>query len=279
MKVIYCLLLSIFLFSCNGKNTTTKKNIKKTIEQEIIKPEFQKIIDSANVTGSILIYDQKKNTYYSNDYNWAKRGNLPASTFKIPNSIIAIETGVVENDSTFFKWNGERRALRVWERNFIFKDAFHFSCVPCYQEIARKIGTKRMNHYLTKLNFGNMKVDSTNIDLFWLEGESKISQFGQIDFLKRFYESKLPISKRTEELIKNIITIEENDDYRLSGKTGLSVTGEKDNGWFVGYLESKNNTFYFATNLEPTKKIERAVFIETRKSVTFKAFQQMKLIK
>lgn len=279
MKLHYSLILIILLFSCSRNKTSHKKAIKKAIEQEIVKPEFQTIIDSAKVCGSILIYDSQKSTYYSNDFDWAKKGNLPASTFKIPNSIIALETGVVKNDSTFFKWNGERRALRVWERDFIFKDAFHFSCVPCYQEIARKIGVKRMNDYLVKLNYGDIKVDSSNIDLFWLEGKSKINQFQQVDFLKRLYESKLPISGRTEKLLKNIITIEENDEYKLSGKTGLSVTGEKDNGWYVGYLEFKNNTYFFATNLEPNKEIERRVFIETRKIVTFKAFQEMKLIK
>jgi len=279
MKTLHIFTFLILLFSCKENKNAPEKIIEEPIKQQIIKPEFQTIIDSANVTGSILIYDSKKNTYYSNDLDWAKKGNLPASTFKIANSIIALETGVVKNDSTFFKWDGERRAMRAWERDFIFKEAFHFSCVPCYQEIARKIGVKRMNDYLAKLDYGNMKVDSTNIDLFWLEGESRISQFQQIDFLKRFYESKLPISDRTEKLMKNIITIEDTNKYRLSGKTGLSVTGEKDNGWFVGYLESNNSIYYFATNLEPNKGTERNNFIPMRKVVTFNAFQKMGLIK
>ena len=114
--------------------------------------------------GSVLIYHLNDDKYYSNDFAWCEKGNLPASTFKITNSIIALETGIVENDSTMFYWNGEKRRLKMWERDMPLRDAFHFSCVPCYQEVARGIGQERMNSYLKKLEYGSMKVDSTNID-------------------------------------------------------------------------------------------------------------------
>ena len=279
MKTLYIFTFLILLFSCKENKNAPEKIIEEPIEQQIIKPEFQTIIDSANVTGSILIYDSLKNTYYSNDFDWAKKGNLPASTFKIANSIIALETGVVKNDSTFFKWDGKRRAMRAWERDFIFKDAFHFSCVPCYQEIAIKIGVKRMNNYLAKLDYGNMKVDSTNIDLFWLEGESRINQFQQIDFLKRLYQSELPISERTETIMKRIMIIEDNTNYKLSGKTGWSIRNGNNNGWFVGYVENQGKTYFFATNVEPKQQFDMDMFPMIRKDVTFKAFEEMKIIK
>ena len=131
--LITLLVVSIFI-SCN----------EKTTNKEIVKSEFQSIVDSSNVKGSILIYDLQKDLFYSNNFDWAKIGRLPASTFKIPNSIIALETKVVENDSTLFKWNGEKRAYKIWEQDLIFRNAFQYSCVPCYQEIANKIGEKRM---------------------------------------------------------------------------------------------------------------------------------------
>ena len=152
---------------------------------------FQQIIDSSLVKGAVLIYDPQKNTYYSNDFDWAKTGHLPASTFKIPNSIIALETGVVENDSTLFKWDGKKRALAIWEKDMILHEAFHRSCVPCYQEIARKIGVARMKAHLRKFDYGYMLVDSSNLDIFWLEGASRINQFQQIDFLSRFTATKV----------------------------------------------------------------------------------------
>ncbi len=256
-----------------------KDKEEATTTNEITKPEFDSIIDSANIQGAILIYDLQKDTYYSNNFEWIKKGNLPASTFKIANSIIALETNVVENDSTLFKWSGEKRRLKVWEQDLIFRNAFHFSCVPCYQEVARKIGVKKMNEYLDKLNYGNMNVDSNNIDLFWLEGSSRINQFEQIDFLNRFYLSELTISKKTQDIMKRLMVIEENDDYCLSGKTGWSIRNGNNNGWFVGYIESKNKVYFFATNVEPKEQFNMDMFPMIRKDVTFRAFKQMQLIK
>ena len=273
---ISILLLIIFL-SCNDKKTSAGKNQDKIAKREIVVPEFQSIIDSANVKGAILIYNLENDKYYSNDFNWTHKGYLPASTYKITNSIIALENGVVKNDSTLIKWNGEKRMLKNWEQDLIFRDAFHFSCVPCYQEIARNIGVKRMNEYLKKLEYGNMQVDSTNIDLFWLEGESRINQFQQIDFLKRFYKSELPISKRTNTIMKRMMVIEDHENYKLSGKTGWSIRNGNNNGWFVGYIETQNETYFFATNVEPKQRFDMDMFPMIRKAVTFKAFREIKI--
>ena len=279
MKKIYFTLILATFFSCTKhKKTSNKKVDTPVVEREILTPEFQTILDSAAVEGSILIYDLKNDTYYSNDFQWAEKGRLPASTFKITNSFIALETGVVENDSTLFKWDGEKRSLKVWEQDLILKEAFHYSYVPCYQEVARKIGAQRMSAYLDKLKYGAMDVDTTNIDMFWLEGDSKISQFQQIDFLKRFYQSELPISQSTEMIMKRMMILEENKNYTLRGKTGWSIRNGNNNGWFVGYLETVNNTYFFASNLEPKPQFNMDLFPVIRKNVTGKAFRQMNLI-
>ncbi|WP_117884635.1 class D beta-lactamase [Aureibaculum luteum] len=279
MKLFYLALLLILFFSCIEKKTIPDKKEVKVTDQEIVVKEFQTIIDSANVKGAILIYDFEKNKYYSNDFQWAQKGNLPASTFKITNSIIALEIGIVENDSTLFKWNGENRRLKAWEQDLTFTNAFRLSCVPCYQEIARKIGVKKMKEYLDKLEYRNMIVDATNIDLFWLEGASRINQFQQIDFLKRFYKSELPISERTEQIMKRMMVIEKKDAYKLSGKTGWSISNGNNNGWFVGYIESQNKTYFFATNVEPKEQFDMNRFPMIRKNVTYKAFEQLRIIK
>jgi beta-lactamase class D len=262
MKTLNIILIAILLHSCI-ENKDTKK--------EILKSEFQSIIDSNNVNGSVLIYDLKKDLFLSNNFDWAKVGRLPASTFKIANSIIALETSVVENDSTLFKWDGEKRAYKIWEQDLVLKDAFKYSCVPCYQEVARNIGEKRMNEYLKKIKYGDMKVTSDNLDVFWLEGQSKINQFQQIDFLKHFLKSELKITKRTENIVKRMFFIEEYKEYKLNGKTGLSIRNGNYNGWFVGYLQSKENTYFFATNIEPKGNIDKKTFPKLRKEITLKA--------
>ena len=241
--------------------------------KEIFKNEFKVVLDSANVKGAILIYDSQANIYYSNDFAWARKGKLPASTFKIPNSIIALETGVVTNDSTLFKWNGEKRHMRSWEQDLIFKDAFHLSCVPCYQDVATQIGVERMNAYLDKFNYGEIDVDTTNIRNFWLQGNARITSFRQINFLSRFYASELPISERTENIMKNMMVIEQRKDYCLSGKTGWSIRSGNNNGWFVGRLKTADKEYFFATNIEPGEGFDMGVFSSIRKTVTHQALK------
>ncbi len=240
--------------------------------------EIQSIIDSAKVEGSVLVYDLQKKVYYSNDFEWAKKGNLPASTFKIPNSIIALETGIIEDDSTLIKWDGTTRSFKNWNQDLILRDAFHFSCVPCYQDIAKRIGEKRMNEYLSKFDYGNMKVDSSNIDVFWLEGDSKINQFQQIDFLIKFHQSKLPISETTQKIMGRMIVIDDSKNYQLSGKTGWSIRNGINNGWFVGYIEKENNVYLFATNIEPRKHFNMKMFPIVRKNITIDALKHLNFI-
>lgn len=279
MKILYSTSFLILFLSCSNLTTSSTDEKKDLVENRIIESKFQTILDSAKVKGAILIYNLQEDRYYSNDFKWANNGQLPASTFKIPNSIIALETGIVEDDSTIFYWDGEKRGNKNWEQNLIFKDALKYSCVPCYQEVAKNIGVKRMREYLNLFNYGSIKVDSTNIDMFWLEGESRINQFEQIDFLMNFHQSNLSISKRTESIMKRMMVIDETDYYKVSGKTGWSYSNEKDNGWFVGYIESDQKLYFFATNIEPTAQFDINFFARTRTEVTYEALKQMKIIK
>lgn len=267
----------IFFCGCNqtarkGTEVKTGSNDEVETVSEIL-PAFQVILDSASVEGAILIFDPAKNAFYSNDFEWCRSGHLPASTFKIPNSIIALETGVISDDSTMIPWDGKKRRMEVWEQDLIFRDAFHYSCVPCYQGIARGIGVERMREYLAKFNYGNMAVDSSTIDIFWLEGSSAISQYQQIDFLDRFYRSELPISGRSDSIMKRMMVIEENDTFKLSGKTGWSIRNGYNNGWFVGYLEKENKVLFFATNINPGVEFNMDLFPVIRKEITMKALR------
>ncbi|MCB0806250.1 MAG: class D beta-lactamase [Bacteroidales bacterium] len=267
-------MLVIGLFSCHIHPSNETGEIPR--EKVAV---FDSILAHAGVEGSVLIFDQSKNILYSNDFDWADVGRLPASTFKIVNSIVALESGVVDYDTTIFRWNGKKRRLKQWEQNMNLREAFHLSCVPCYQQIALTVGPERMKKILEKLNYGNMVVDSTNIDRFWLEGDSKVSQVQQIDFLERFYDNKLPIANSSFRLIKEMMVIDSNQVYKLSGKTGWSIRNGNNNGWFVGYLEKGDEVFFFATNVSPHQSFDMKLFPVIRKEITMKAFQAMGFIK
>jgi beta-lactamase class D len=274
MKVYIFFFLAVILASCSDNYQGYSSDIsKKKITNKIVKEEFQTLIDSAFLNGSILIYDLEKDTYYSNNYIWCDEGKLPASTFKIPNSIIALELGIVNNDSSILKWDGENRWNQNWNQDLKFKDALRYSCVPCYQEIARQIGVERMIQHLVFLDYGNINVDSNNIDMFWLEGESKITQFEQIDFLKRFYEHQLPITVHTQSTMNKMMVITDTINYKLSGKTGWSVFNGINNVWFVGFIETNNKTYFFATNLEPKGDFDINQLVRKRKELTESAIK------
>lgn len=258
--------------------TTGLEKVSEDNSQIITKiqyPLFDSVLADFQLEGSILVYEPGIKTCFSNDFAWAETKHLPASTFKIPNSIIALETGVIENDSTVLKWNREPRRLKVWEQDLKFRDAFKVSCVPCYQEIARKIGYERMSAYLKKLDYPGMIFDESTIDKFWLEGDSKISQFQQIEFLERFYNSQLPISQRTYAIVKEIMLFEKTDQYALSGKTGWGIRDGNNNGWYVGFIEADGKVYFFATNVIPATGFNLDNFTTARIEVTKAALKKM----
>lgn len=256
------------LCSCHYSNNS---------KPEQINFPFKSIAMDKQVVGSILIYDLKNNRYYSNDFNWAKTGYIPASTFKIPHSLIALDLGIVRNKNTIFKWNGKKRDYKIWQQDLTFKQAFDYSCVPCYQEIAQKVGEKRINEFVNKFNYGAMDINADNIDKFWLVGDSRISQFDQINFLKRLYLSKLPILKKSEQIFKDLFIVKQVDDYTIRAKTGLSTTNGNYNGWYVGYVEKQNNVYFFATNISPQGKYLKT-FNKKRKELTIKALKQLAIL-
>ena len=267
------------LYSCQQEKAASEQ--QKIEEQEVVKSNeivmetFQMIVDSNQVSGSILIYDSKNDTYYSNDFERAATEFLPASTFKVTNSMIGIETGVLKDRNHLFKWDGEPRRLKNWEADLTLAEAYKASCVPCYQEVARTIGTERMNEYLKKLDYGNMEIADSMIDIFWLEGEFKISQKQQIDFLKRFYNKELPISDRTFDIMRKLMVLDENENYTLSGKTGWAILNDNNIGWFIGFVEKGDNVYYMATNVTSLNQNETGNFAQVRLQIGLEALKSL----
>jgi len=274
--ILFILLLlnvhSQLLFSVNlSINSDEYKKIQVKQIGEMLKER--------KLNGAVLIFDPSELIFYSNDFDWVSKVKSPASTFKIPNSIIALELGVVEDEETVFKWDGNPRRLKVWEKDLTFHQAFKMSCVPCYQEIARAVGVENMKYYLDKFSYPGMFVDSSNIDTFWLEGESGISQIQQIHFLTKFYFNEFDISPKTYNIMKNIMLAEKEDTYVLYGKTGWGIRKSQNNGWYVGFVETEDNLYFFATNVEPNEEFEMSNFNKARIEITKHSLRIIGLIK
>lgn len=204
-------------------------------------------------------------------------GYLPASTFKIPNTLVGLETGVIDTNYVF-KWDEKKRYLPQWERDLRLRDAFRTSCVPCYQELARKIGPDRMKATLEKTGYPGMDVRKENIDLFWLEGDSRITPRQQAHFLERLYRETLPLQRPVMQAVKSIMLIEVTPGYSLSGKTGWAVRNGNNYGWFVGWLETDGKVFYIATLVEPNSQVAVTDFAAARKQVTMDVLRALGLI-
>jgi len=271
---LLCLLI-VSLASCENSSSNNSNAPSRHIE----KKELAKILDYANVEGSVVIYNPQTNEHYSNSFDGAMKYALPASTFKIANSIIGLELGILEDTSTVFKWDGSPRAFPIWEQDLPLKEAFQKSCVPCYQELAREIGTQRMNNYLENIKFGQMIVNDQTIDNFWLVGTSNINSLQQINFLERLYRKELPISNKTNRILRDILKIGTYKDFLLSGKTGFETSSESHTGWFVGYIERSNELYFFASRISPRKKnYEVDEFIKLRKEIVLEAFKVLEII-
>jgi beta-lactamase class D len=240
-------------------------------------PELKTIFDKYRMTGTMIILDQERNEY--SGYNAGKwdTGYLPASTFKIANTLIGLETGVIDTN-TVFRWKGEKRRLPQWEKDLRLDEAFRVSCVPCYQEVARKIGADRMNNWLHQLDYGNMVVTPATIDVFWLEGESRITPKEQVQFISRLYQEKLPVKITSMRVVKEIMLQEDTAGFRLSGKTGWAIRNGNNYGWFVGYLETAGDVYFVATLVEPVDQEEMPDFAAARKLITMDAFKLLGLI-
>lgn len=250
----------------------------RTGPTNVVKDTLGSILETEELSGVILIHDLRHNKSYSNDFALCDQGHLPASTFKIANTIIGLETGVIADENVVFKWDGQERAMPIWEEDLTLRDAFQLSCVPCYQELARKIGADRMQSKIDQLQYGNIKVTKENIDMFWLQGEAKISASEQIDFLKRLQSGLLKISGRTSNIIKKVMLRDSTDGYKIYAKTGLSTTNDEYNAWYVGYIEKKDDTYFFATNVEPQSAIPFRELISKRITVVNLAFQTLGIV-
>ncbi|WP_300261583.1 class D beta-lactamase [Bradyrhizobium sp.] len=175
---------------------------------------------------------------------------LPASTFKIPNSLIALEIGVVTDpDKDVFPWDGVQREIEAWNKDHTLRSAIAVSAVPVYQEIARRIGEERMQHFVDLFDYGNRDIGG-GIDQFWLSGNLRIDPVEQIDFVDRLRRRALPISKRSQELVCDILPVSNAGSSVIRAKSGLTGREQGSLGWMVGWAEKGGAHTVFALNMD-----------------------------
>jgi beta-lactamase class D len=214
-----------------------------------------------NTEGAFVLYDLKHDHFIR--YNEARclQRFSPKSTFKIPNSLIGLDTGVITDANFVIRWdrqkyppqdNWNQEPFNHWAQDHTLRSGIKYSVVWYYKELAKRVGESKMQNFIKTFKYGNENI-SGGVDNFWLNNSLKISADEQIAFLKALYTGKLPVSKRSTDIVKDILVLEETPAYKLSGKTGGGPIADATYiGWFVGYLETKGNVYFFALNLEGT---------------------------
>jgi beta-lactamase class D len=217
-----------------------------------IRDDLAKRFNDVGTVGTFVGYKTDDYLIIASDKERSGQAFLPASTFKIPNSLIALETGVVgDHDKDVFKWDGVKRSIVAWNQDHTLRSAIAASAVPVYQEIARRIGAERMQKYVDLFEYGNRNIGG-GIDQFWLTGELRIDPIQQIDFVDRLRRGVLPVSKRSQDLVRDILPVMKVGDATIRSKSGLlgAELGKPSLGWLVGWAEKGSAQTVFALNLD-----------------------------
>ncbi len=238
--------------------------------------DWAKQLSAQHLTGVVAVCSYPAGTCQTSDAKRVLQRFIPASTYKIPHLLIALDSGVTPAKNQVFKWDGKPQALKTWERDHTYRGLMQDSVVPVFQGFARQIGEQRMQDYLLRLNYGNADI-SGGIDRFWLDGGIRISAAEQIRFLHALADNELAIAPQHQWRVRDAILLEANDHFVLRGKTGYSLgmpgTGDASKpgmGWWVGWIESGLQTHVFAANFDISKDTQ----LPLRKSIPRQFFQQ-----
>jgi len=238
LRIFYFLLTASWFISCSPNNVKIDKSLEKYFKEDNVEGCFG-MFNNGNGQFTVYNLDRYKDSAFS-----------PASTFKIVNSLIGLQTGIAPNTQMIIKWDGINRSNTEWNKDLTMQEAFRVSAVPYFQELARRIGKDTMQFWLDSLHYGTTKIKS-RIDTFWLDNSLKITPDEQLGLVKKLYFKQLAFYAPYQDTVKKLMLFEDNPAYKLSYKTGW---GQKENGnqlgWIIGWIEENKHPYFFVLNFE-----------------------------
>jgi bla regulator protein blaR1 len=216
-------------------------------EENTIYEDFSEYF--SNYNGSFVLYDMKADHYTIYNKDKSKQRVSPNSTYKIYTALLGLELGVITGNRSTIKWNGNHYPYESWNKNQNVSTAMKNSVTWYFKELDQKIPRDTVQTYLKQIGYGND--DLSGGSDYWLESSLKISPIEQVQLLAAFYTNQFGFNEENIQTVKDSLLLEVYDDARLSGKTGTgNVNGKNINGWFIGYVETEGNTYFFATNIQ-----------------------------
>jgi beta-lactamase class D len=217
--------------------------------QVTVRDDLRAVFDAAGMPGTFVLYNVDDNTITAVDKARAERPYVPASTFKIAHSLIALETGVVADENQKIPYRGQPQDPQEWQRDMGLREAIKLSNIPIYQEIARQVGLSAEREWLSRLGYGNADPGSV-VDRFWLDGPLQISARDQVLWLRRLARHELPATVEHQKVVRDILQLEQSGGRTLFAKTGTVAGSTPQLGWWVGWVEHGAKLYCFALNLD-----------------------------
>jgi beta-lactamase class D len=249
--------------------------IQSGVAQKIAEKNFKPLFEKYGVEGCFVLFNEAENEFIRYNQAVCDSGYIPASTFKIPHSVIALEEEIIQDTCQVIPWNGRQWPNKFWNQDQTLKTAIRYSCVWVYVSFAEQIGIDKYYRYVDAFNYGNKNLTGSPTR-FWLAGQFRISANQQIDFLRKFFHYNLPVSHRSIDLVKGSIVLEQTSSYKLSGKTGGGMLSDTEYiMWLVGYVEKDNQPYFYAMNFQ-SGDYERTS--QVRYALTKDILRELKLI-
>lgn len=213
-------------------------------------PRLGALFRQAGLPGTFVLLDPSRAELIGTNRSRALTRYSPASTFKIPNSLIGLSVKAVDSVDTVLPYRSDAPPFSpAWEKDMGLREAIVVSNVPIYQELARRIGLERMREAVNRLDYGNREIGD-QVDSFWLRGPLAISAVEQTRFLDRLASLALPFPRRAQRAVREITLVERGRGWRLHAKTGWQNGPNPGVGWWVGWVEKEGRPYAFALNVD-----------------------------
>jgi beta-lactamase class D len=254
MKMFRAAVLLLFSFILVLSGTAVS-----SAEQETKELKIQELFNEKE--GTMVLKNLKNHkTYVYNKKRSIKRFT-PESTFKVPNALIGLQTNAVRDEYEVKRWDGVVRKFETWNRDHSLASAMRESAIWFYQDMAMDIGETSMQEYINRIEYGNKNILG-GIDSFWLDSSLKISAVEQVHFMERLVQENLPFEEEHQKTVKRIMIQDDQDTYTVHGKTGTRLS-DLGLGWYIGFVETKKDTWVFAVNIDGSGTEAKNIAIET----------------
>ena len=241
-----------------------------------VRPNWGTVFEAEGAVGTIAVHRVGSDRIEVYDEARATTPRIPASTFKILNSLIILETGAMPDVDTEMAWDGVDRGIEIWNRDHSLRSGIEVSAVWLYQALAREVGTSRMAELVSEVGYGNTDI-GVEIDRFWLDGDLRIDAIEQVEFLTRLVTDDLPFRAEVTASVRDILVRQSGDGWSWSHKTGTSLSSTPNLGWLVGTTHHGDEHWVFALNidLEPVNDVGSQLDPQARQRIARKILEQV----